>query len=506
MKRTLGHLVLPAAAPLLLLACAGDDPLGPPVTCTALPSEFTEPAQALQGADAEQVVEGGVRLRRSTLRLSFAGAAVLCDAAGLAVETAVVDPVSGEAGLRPLPVMGASVEGGALIVVVEGPVSEGSRLSVADGAVIAGEAALGGSGTLSGTLLSPAEAALWFKAYEPTEIDLFPAASYPGASAPVQLPIRSEAEIRAELDAHLGRVVTAGRIDEARRGELLALFDDPAVRENFRDDDGTFQPFLLAATLATAGTSGESTIDALIGGVNATGQPARVRFFDTGGPEASVDVIDGRMIVSVHPRQHAEAIQHLAPLLVHEALHQDNTVGQDEEVVAFMMQPLVHGELVLIDPTVATTGTRLGEGLNLQLLWLLNSGQLGFPWPGFLTAPLLQDPPNIMPRSQLVRRSFEQVLRADAYAAVPVMDAPGNEHLDLVASRITGATQQGLAFDEATVRLLDDVRAFSSEEVFRLLEILRLELAGEPALADRAPSAAVLPGGATAALGIDTAW
>ena len=219
---------------------------------------------------------------------------------------------------------------------MDGPVSKGSAIEFAPDALTRN-----GLPYQSGAIalkhprrfLSPQQAALWGKAYEPSDVDLFPIQTHPGASPAVGIPQPTdEFPVRANLEEHFQRFVDAGKMKPRQMRRLLERFDDPEQQASFVDPDtGQFEPHLMAMVLATAGTPGEGAIRAIIDGQNPTGRPAKVICGDvlnTRGGFALSDIVkdaqgQDQWQITMDYLLKNEPFQAGGAPITHEAMHQD---------------------------------------------------------------------------------------------------------------------------------------------------------------------------------------
>lgn len=447
---------------------------------------------------AEQVVSDGIAVRASTITLPWRCSSVeVASGAALRVDVPIANPETGATDVVAFPVVDAIFDAGLLSLRFDGPASAGSVLRVSAGAL-----------RVEGMPVAPAEleidvdapsarwASLWFKAFEPLDRDRFPASVYGGtAETGAEPQPADDAAIVAALDAHFRKVIAAGGLSDERAAALLARFwaaargEDAVTREVFSDENDKFEPHLMAATLATAGTVMESAIEAILDGQNEAGVPMKVAWagaFEQELPEGANAQVrtargDGRSWIFVARHFAAEPFAVLAPVLGHEALHQDGRVAREEEAVAKVLSAVAWGQLLLADPTLGDGRGTEARNLNLELLWLLNSGARAFPWPGYAAGPLLQAMPSVEPNSGRYSPSFAASVDT-LYGDVAPGETPGNEHLRQALVRLSGEPPPtDVRFDaELLFGPLDAIRTFTDEQLFELLGILRLTLATAP--------------------------
>jgi hypothetical protein len=238
-----------------------------------------------QGVFAGQVIDGnGIPLRESEIAIRLPGKGFrIGDPDGFTVQALIASPVDGTKSLIPLNLLGAEIRRNTLKLFVDGPVSNGSIIGLApDVLTWKGRPYQPGDITLNDArrFMSPKQAALWGKAYTPTDQNLFPIQTYPGASPAVGIPQPTDpAVVRAHLKQHFQRFVKAGKLKPWEMRRLLERFDNPLQRASFIDPvTGQFEPHLMAMMLTTAGTPGEGAIKALLDGENPIGKPAKVEY------------------------------------------------------------------------------------------------------------------------------------------------------------------------------------------------------------------------------------
>jgi hypothetical protein len=441
---------------------------------------LTSAAASVVVLQAQQVTDAtGIPLRESELLLWVPGLPAGLTEADFAFEVLVQNPADGVELFVLLDILAVVPKGnGVLSLFVDGPVSTGSLLWVSPD--VSGMA--GGELIELNTLarfLSPSEAALWGKAYEPTNPDLFPSSVYDNTPAQGIPQSTDPAVVREDLRQHFDAHIQAGRLQPALADLLLRWFDDAEKRQGFIDPTtGVFEPQLMAMVLATAGTPGQGSIPAIIGGKNETGWPAQVFYADLPGQRiAEAEVIQDpkgqdQWIVRLNSRMRNEPFQVSSAILAHEAVHQDNIQGQDEEVVGKSVEVNTWKNQLLVNPELASLGTPVSRFLNLEVLMQENSGQ-SFPNGGLFQAPGVDD---VVPNSPaLDPNSFEDFLRNNVYVGVADVATPSNRYLDRYLQTMTPEQSRGWDFDEVSVILLDNPQYFTPAENFRVLEILELQ-------------------------------
>ena len=175
---------------------------------------------------------------------------------------------------------------------------------------------------------------------------------------------------REALEFHLNQ----RQVDPQTYLDALAIYDAMPV-------DIVTSPKLRAALAALTGTFAEPALESLLTGENCTGLPAARIAFETppGGPELIARVTylgTGARVISVNPFAEGERIEHLMPILAHEAVHCDGLDGRAEELAATAFDGLLYLNLVAAEPELARTKTRVARELNIDAVALINSGGL----------------------------------------------------------------------------------------------------------------------------------
>ena len=236
-------------------------------------------------------------------------------------------------------------------------------------------------------------------------------------------------------------------------------------------------PKLRAAVAALTGTFAEPAHDYLVSDQNCTGEPASLVAFQPppGRPELlarSTRADDGRLVISINPRLIGERIEHLMPVLAHEAIHCDDVDGLFEEVAATAFDTLLYIELLVKFPELPFTGTELARELNIDALAMLNSGRL-IPESGGVLPSAGLGP--ALPGSDTDYRSFADLVAA-SYSRVSPNDSPAETIAVAYAGALAART--GMALDDPfNLVYLDELiaRSFSADMLISLLETLGLE-------------------------------
>jgi hypothetical protein len=486
----------------------------------------------------------GTERRRFELGFSMPTGMALVDVDDIAFEARARDPLAGQPGVgaasqppeqvtfQELPVLSvdrAAEDARRAQVLIDGPVSDGSRLIFERGALELEGRVLDRiivSPRNHVTLLTAVEAALALKAYVPTQFDLFLESSYPdpdSAKNPPALTLQPNdpetvrqglvdffERVRQYDEVWLPRKVSAAEATEQlaeldrRMEDALARFDGDGVVRSFRDDalaEGV-NYHLAAALLGTAAIPWSSAIETVLDGRNSTRRAARVITGEVReGTIAAVriDSTTGVLAIAFSPNAAFDPFEVLIQIMVHEAFHQDEggdglvRVSKIEEKIASTADIAASARVVLATDLHLANSMQTRTS-NTRLLWALNSGG-NFATPGVLAAPLYQDPPTVMPASvrdpvEFALWSLESILDNVVYRDTPdVSSTPGNEALDVLVSvfsdsafsapSFSGASaRQSFDFTEATFMLVDDwSQVFLPEEILTILSKLRLQLA-----------------------------
>ncbi len=225
--------------------------------------------------------------------------------------------------------------------------------------------------------LSPAETLLASKALSITDTRLIDGSRVraPGDAD------RDPAAMRAALIAHL-RIRGA---TDATRQRALDRFDAMPA-------DIVPSAKARAALAALTGTYAEGAIDSLLTANNCTGKPAALIAFQPppDAPELFARVTftrDGRRIVSLNPSIEGDRIDHIAPILAHEAIHCDASSGKFEEIAATAMDTFLYITFATANPEIIDDGTPLTKDQNVDAVAMINSGRAVPESIGILPSP-----------------------------------------------------------------------------------------------------------------------
>jgi len=183
--------------------------------------------------------------------------------------------------------------------------------------------------------------------------------------------------IRAWIDqgAEWPSTPGAGTLTTTQRNNALNRYNSAAAKGIIPDAN------MRAAVVSLTGTLAEPAIAAFIDGTNLTGKPYTIVAFDV-PPDSTVPVAQtilntstNRLRTVIKPEFSGEPFQVVSAFLAHEALHQDATVGLQEEEMANVAEVLTYAQQVLADPTFVSSKTALTNLENDRLYALLQSGQ-----------------------------------------------------------------------------------------------------------------------------------
>ena len=416
---------------VLLLAACGSEPQGD--------------VPVIKSARAERDVADGAATLRSTVQVQFDRSVTLAPSkVPLAshFEFSVPEPFQGRPPKRVLVAQASLSEGnGRLIELhVDALLPEGSVLKVARKAFKEGE-----EGELTANVeseMTPSMALLASGALGVTRPDLLAAQESPPLTAADRDPQAQRLALEASLqkrgaDANL-RKATIGRF-ESIPAEIV-----PSAK-------------LRAALAGLTGTFAEPAIDFLLTGENCTGKPAALIAFQPppGQPKLVARATlnrDGRRVISLNPTTEGERLEHIMPLLVHEAIHCDNDDGRFEEVAATAFDTYFYLNLVAGDPELVNAKTPLARELNIDAIAMVNSGRRLPESVGILKSPGV---PRAVPNSTSLAAAFSDIVVA-AYPQVEQNDSAEEPLAKKYVDRLTEAAgmKPGAAFN---LRYLDEL-------------------------------------------------
>jgi hypothetical protein len=161
----------------------------------------------------------------------------------------------------------------------------------------------------------------------------------------------------------------------------------------------------------------------------------------------------------------AEDFRALSAFLAHEALHQDEINGLQEETFAVTCETLAYGQQAQVDSSFIDDKTSLVNFENERLMALLQSGRTIFPYVGLFDAPLFNSRGNVFPgaiaQTGGAFTSYENYIRRQYVArGAPDLVTNGNNILRSYYTAIT--TQPSSASQKFNGALLSAVDGFQS--------------------------------------------
>ena len=274
----------------------------------------------------------------------------------------------------------------------------------------------------------------------------------------------SEATATANLDALLAKKVTAQIITQAQKDAAMTRFAAAATKGTVPDHN------LRAAMFSLTGTFAESAIASYLDGANVTGKPYTIIDFanpdDSSVPVAQTSVrpSDGRLRTIFKPEFKGEPLQALSAWLAHEAIHQDTSIGLQEEKVGTLVEVLIYAQQANTDPNFLKAGSKLVNYENEKLAAFLNSGRAIFPYVGLLDPPnTLSDAAGVLPGSKAdsdgngVYTSFDNFIgRQYIKRGAVSQQTTGNALFKVFYTGITGKTAPTtLNFNDALIADID---------------------------------------------------
>ena len=358
-------------------------------------------------ARAERDVADGAAKLSSTVTVRFDRAFTLAEnrvpLASL-FELEVPDPTRGAAATKRVLVSKAEakLETRNITLAVDSLVPDGSKLKVAVKAFQAGaegEMVVEVKSDLTLPLVVLATTALM-----PGNPGLFDAAVAPEVKAEDRDPQAQRAALVAHLEKRGAGAATTQKALAHYDAMPAAAIPSPKVR---------------AALAALTGTFAEPAIDSLLTDRNCTGQPVAQIVIQPppGFPKLIARVTftgSQQRILSLNPVLEGDRIEHIMPLLAHEAIHCDAKDTRTEEVVATAFDTFLYLQLVAADPSIVETRTPAGRELNVDAVAMINSGRRFPESVGLLPSAGLK---RVLPNTNSTFASFAELVAA-AYPSV----------------------------------------------------------------------------------------
>jgi hypothetical protein len=430
----------------------------------------SEPAQLprIVSAVAERNVVDGAAQPNSTLRVTFSRSLVLPEsdvpfASHFELSVPTIDPVTGDERNERVFAQAAQVDSANSRVVVlriARLIPEGSDLIVSGRAFVSRS-----EEELRATVesdLTPAQVLLATVVFQPTNPSLVTASE----SREISAEDRDPAAQRSLLEAHL-----------AARGASPAVREAALASYDTMPGDIVPAPKARAALAALTGTFAEAAVASLLTADNCTGAPAAiVAFQEVPGTTSLLARVtyarDGRRVLSLDPRLETERIEHLMPMLAHEAIHCDRNGGRFEEVAATALDTFLYLHLVAVTPEITRTGSLLARELNTDAIAMINSGRRYPESVGVLRTPGVN---RVLPGTNLMHASFADFVAA-SYAQIQNNTSPPEPVAEAYVANIAAAVGMPArtAFD---LVYLDELLGFALDPRVIAAALDALELA-----------------------------
>jgi len=263
---------------------------------------------------------------------------------------------------------------------------------------------------------------------------------------------------------------------DERVQHVLAQYDGDVAKRKVP------HPRVRAGLLLLTGTTAEYAIQYIFADTNRKGvpfAPVEVRPIAEFGAFAAVFYEPGtrtlRMFVDTDMA--ADALENIAVVLAHEALHSSLGGGSaTEETLAMALNTRVYEEFLVWDPELAAVPSPFTRQQNALTLALRNSGRFNYPSAGILARPDIDDALRGM--GQTPARSFKDLLfRPDVYGDLRHGGDVGSEVLEAYYRRLGGTDQSNIAFDEHTLKAFDSVldHDVSAEQIIAIARALKLQ-------------------------------
>lgn len=346
-----------------------------------------------------------------------------------------------------------------IVITVNRLVPDGATLNVENRAFRKG--ATGNLTIAVKSDLSPAAVILASTALAITRPELVPDAAVPAVTAQDRDPVAVRAALAKALDER-GASAAVKKAALDRYDQMpVAIIPAPKAR---------------AALAALTGTFAEPAIDYLLTGNNCTGKPAALIAFQPppNAPRLLARVTfadDGRRIVSLNPITEGERVEHLMPLLAHEAIHCDRLAGRYEEIAATAFDSFLYLNLLAAEPDLAETGTTLARDMNVDVVALINSGRRLPESIGVLPSPAVRQ---AVPGTTSNAPSFADLVAA-AYPGADTNTSPDEPLAQMYVTALAkaGGLSVGSAFD---LVYLDELLGRTVDPAVLFAVIANLEL------------------------------
>lgn len=282
-----------------------------------------------------------------------------------------------------------------------------------------------------------------------------------GVSASVAT-VQSEADVRTELAAFLGKKVKAGLITATQQSSALNTYDSASAKAIIGAHN------LRAAVVSLVGTVASSAMDTWLTNKNTTGKaPITVGFdsadISSGAKDAELSYNSKGRLKLIFANDYAgESFAVLSARIAHETMHEGgqaaNADDTEEEVVANFVESAVWAQQIVNDFTYSKRGTLYTTYANYHLFTLLNSGDKQFPRVGLLDAPLKNGSTNATPGFTKSYRSFQALIVDELAGRISnKADTPITATMATILNAVAGGkyTAASTKFGAALIASLD---------------------------------------------------
>lgn len=418
---------------------------------------------------------------KSRVSIPYTGDIRVKAASRISISARMTEPVSKSVTIPILSVIRDPQNPSQLLIKTGQQVPKGATIRIQTGALATnGGADIPGVTVTSPQGISQTDFNMTNRPFKPTNINLFTKDAFPWATvAPVPAAgTYTEQQALSEVTALYNRAVAAGKMTSTVRTQRLQQLNSSQAKAIIPD------PKLRAGLFTLACTSASAAIDSVLTSSNQSGKPyASINYAPSIPPGtifASSNSIGLRMIKTGNDYR-GEGIESIGSSFAHEVMHQDNSNGQNEEVLAQTASAIIWAEQLLLNLNLATRNTPLTRSNNTLAIALLNSGNNSNPKVGITSAPRIQA--GAVP---LVSKVFvggnENVISLDNYArgsavvvAIQDLDTVGNSYLNTLVSKVNRSNVSNNGFTRATRDSVDKNQlALSNADALKLSMILRL--------------------------------
>lgn len=458
-----------------------------PVSTAAAAS--TAPARCLptQITVSDVMEADGTRDNKSKVVVPYNQAIQIKDKSKITLQATAYNPATNSNKTVTIPILSVSVDptnNKNLIINTGEMVPKGAKLTIANGALTtpANTAIPGQTSIIQNSNLAASDFSLTRRGFKPSNINLFTKDAFPNATTAPNAPVTSytETTMKNDLQAFLQKKKNAGKITSSQMTDAMNKFSAASTKAIVPD------PKVRAALFSLVGTSESGAIDAILTSSNQSGKPFKNVDFNsavTGSYASSTGNPDGTRSLKLSPSIKGESFQAIGSIIAHEALHQDNVNGQNEEVLADTARTTAWAENLLIDPSLANKNTLLVRDNNTLLLAMLNSGNNGYPKVGITSTPQMQTGATAV-KSKVFVGGSESYLSLDNYirtgaslGGIQDVDTVGNSYLNDFVSKMNRTNSSGNGFNRTTRDSLDKgQQAISNQDALKLASVLKLNI------------------------------